>query len=222
MEKLLARLPLWRVGLTLLRMARMDLTGQRFDRLSVKAPAAPYQKVPRWSCECVCGTTLVVRQDYLRSGKTRSCGCLREELRATTPRTHGMRRSAEYRIWTDMRQRCTNPARNSYVFYGARGIRVCDEWFNSFEAFIRDVGPRPGLGYSIDRIDSNGHYEPGNVRWATTKQQGRNSRWVRLSEEDARQIRCARALGIEGTWLARLYGVSTTAIADINRGRTWT
>lgn len=87
---------------------------------------------------------------------------------------HGWRNTPEYAAWIGMRRRCKNPERKDYPRYGGRGIRVCAEWDTSFGAFINDMGARPGPGYSIDRINHDGHYEPGNVRWATAQQQTEN------------------------------------------------
>ena len=99
--------------------------------------------------------------------------------------THGAARrgqqSPEYRAWCDMRQRCTNPRCPQYARYGAKGVSVCERWGKSFKAFLADVGPRPGPGYSLDRHpDQRGNYEPGNGRWATRTDQNRNRRTVRV------------------------------------------
>lgn len=93
---------------------------------------------------------------------------------------HGMNKSPEHRAWVHMKQRCTNTNKREYQHYGGRGIKVCDEWMNSFTAFYNHVGPRPSEKYSLDRIDVNGNYEPGNVRWATNVEQKENTRVVRM------------------------------------------
>ena len=135
----------------------------------------------KFLCQCDCGKTVVTFIQYLRSGDTASCGCYRKEIFTV----HGMsqRRDAasgdpEYRTWYGMIQRCTNPKVNNYKNYGGRGIKVCDEWRNSFQAFYDYIGPRPEPKhlYSIDRINNDGDYEPGNVRWATAKEQANNKR----------------------------------------------
>jgi hypothetical protein len=113
------------------------------------------------------------------------------------------RPSPEYRVWASMIQRCTNPATKGYASYGARGIRVCAAWVASFEAFLRDVGPRPA-GTTLDRIDGGGHYEPGNVRWATPKQQrdnAGNTHWVEFNGERRTRADWARAIGLTYTAL---------------------
>lgn len=108
------------------------------------------------------------------------------------------RPSPEYRVWASMIQRCTNPSTSAYAYYGARGVRVCDEWLQSFEAFLADVGPRPP-GASLDRIDGAGHYEPGNVRWATPQEQrdnARNTHRITFRGETRTRAEWARHLGI--------------------------
>lgn len=99
---------------------------------------------------------------------------------------HGMNKSPEHRAWVHMRQRCTNPHKREYPHYGGRGIQVCREWMDSFIAFYSYMGPRPSEKHSIDRIDVNGHYEPGNVRWATHAEQITNTRVVKLVTIDGR------------------------------------
>lgn len=89
---------------------------------------------------------------------------------------HGLTNTPEYNVWRTMKARCHTPTNRDYYLYGDRGISVCEEWRNSFSAFIRDMGFRPGKGYSLDRIDSNGNYEPGNCRWTTDRVQTRNKR----------------------------------------------
>lgn len=94
-------------------------------------------------------------------------------------KTHGGSRSGMYRRWSAMRARCTNENVSSFKYYGAKGIRVCERW-NDFALFLEDVGYPPGPGYSLDRIDSNGDYEPCNIRWATAKEQSSNRSSARL------------------------------------------
>lgn len=162
------------------QMARPTLTpivaGQQWGRLTTIAEVG---RSPRrailWECLCSCGKTTVTMATSLRSGNTKSCGCLQNErCRVTKNRTHGMIHTREYRSWASMRNRCANPKNPAYHLYGGRGITVCERW-DSFESFYSDMGPRPE-DCSLDRVDADGNYEPGNVRWATQKVQQNNRR----------------------------------------------
>ena len=154
-------------------MTPMDLTGQVFGRLTafMEGPRNGSGK-RQWLCRCACGQTTQANQCHLRGGRIKSCGCKHAEHH----RTHGMERSAEYRTWDGMIQRCHNPRSKAWRWYGAKGVKVCPAWRSSFVRFFQDMGLRPGPEYSIDRIDPFGNYEPGNCRWATAKQQARNKR----------------------------------------------
>jgi hypothetical protein len=124
-----------------------------------------------WNCICVCGARHRVNGNYLRRGRTISCGCIRIK------HAHSKRRhvTPTYRSWASMVQRCTNPKRKDFLRYGGRGISVCDRWLKSFSAFLADMGERPP-GTTLDRIDNNGNYEPGNCCWSTISEQNYNQR----------------------------------------------
>jgi hypothetical protein len=152
-----------------------DLTGQRFGRLV--AIARTHERTRRsvvWVCLCDCGNTTRVPAMQLVWIHTRSCGC----LRSGQNRTHGQTLTPEYRSWRAMKQRCLDAGHIGYHNYGGRGITVCDRWRFSFENFYTDMGKRPPET-SLDRIDNNGNYEPGNCRWATRIEQGLNRRTTR-------------------------------------------
>lgn len=159
--------------------------GERYGRLTIIAidvGRTPTQRLHR--CRCDCGNELNVRQGALRTGNTKSCGCLNAEQLRTTKRgmKHGLSRSPEYLAHKNMRDRCYSPNDIGYMRYGGRGIRVCDRWLgpHGFENFYADVGPRPSQDHSLGRIDNDGNYEPGNVEWQTRIEQGRNQSTNRL------------------------------------------
>ena len=172
----------------------IDLTNQVFGRLTVLSRAANDSKhsSTMWRCKCSCGKEVEVRGGNLRSGSTRSCGCLQREKVAQTGQkaslwttTHGHYRNSKqsptYTSWYAMRQRCTNSNHISYKYYGGRGIKICPEC-NSFTNFLADMGKRPE-GTTLGRINGDGNYEPNNVEWQTDQQQ--------CSERDSRRMAMA-------------------------------
>jgi len=144
-----------------------------YGRLTITGPAPPGKRGRRRvRVRCSCNELVVAVSD-LKSGNTKSCGCLVRE-RMTR---HGMWKSPEAAAWRQMNHRCPNGNSESYADYGGRGIKVCERWRESFEAFFADMGPRPSAHHSLDRYPNNdGNYEPGNCRWATAKQQAQNRR----------------------------------------------
>ncbi len=130
-------------------------------------------------CQCVCGCVGLVNVNYLKTGHTKSCGCLSSELTSQRNTKHGMCGTPEYYIWHAMKARCCNNNSSNYEYYGGRGVTVCDRWLdpkNGFANFLADMGLRPEGAYSIERKEVNGNYYPGNCCWATVEQQARNKR----------------------------------------------
>lgn len=145
----------------------------------------------RVNCVCDCGTKRIVDWGRLIHGHTRSCGC------KANGKTHGMSKTKTHIVWKSMRNRCNGPSQDSYHLYGGRGIRVCERW-DSFENFLSDMGECP-QGYSLDRINVNGNYEPDNCRWIPLKRQAHNtrrSRVLRFSGEDLTMADWSEKLGI--------------------------
>ncbi len=189
----------------------------RFGRLTVVGEGQVYvqpngKRIRRAQCRCDCGMEHQATVISLRRGRTRSCGCLVVDVTVARSQTHGdtLNRTPtpEYQAWCSMIGRCYRPSTVSYPLYGGRGISICDRWRGSFEAFLEDVGRRPGPGYSIDRIEVDGNYEPGNVRWATKSEQAgnrRSSRVIQFGGERLCLTELARRYGFKrGTLQARL------------------
>lgn len=181
--------------------------------------------VTTWLCWCECGHTCTSPLFPLRNGRTQSCGCVRRELIGNRTRKHGKTSTREYHIWCGMKARCGNPKNRVYPNYGGRGITVCDRWLNSFDNFIADVGYAPSEDYSIDRIDTNGNYEPGNVRWATDQEQANNTRTVTMLTAFGKTqstTQWARETGIDRRLICQRIALGWTherAVSEKVRGR---
>lgn len=171
------------------------LIGKRFGRwtvlkwfpLYIRPNGNGQSRAVALLCRCDCGNEKMVDAASLRAGRSNSCGCLKKD-RMVRFRKHGdignNAPSAEYISWGSMIQRCENPRQDKFRYYGGRGISVCQSWRDSYEAFLNDVGRRPHPSMSIDRINNDGNYEPGNVRWATHKQQANNKRRKKPKHHD--------------------------------------
>jgi hypothetical protein len=196
-----------------------DMVGKTFGVLNVLKRAKPkpeHYGQAAWKCKCECGKTCVVTGRELRVGHTKSCGCKKSAACAIANTTHGAwvgqrtggKVRGEWRVWAEMKQRCYNPKSNRYYTHGARGIKVCDRWLQSFKAFLEDMGPKPDKRMSLERRDNDKGYEPGNCYWATLVQQARNRRNNRMITANG-QTKCvaewAEITGIKsGTIRTRL------------------
>lgn len=152
--------------------------GEQFSRLTVIDPTSVITKHgAKVLCQCTCGTQKLIYEWRLKSGRTKSCGCLEKEVIAERfgTRIHGLRGTPEYSIWCGMKQRCNGTDKKSAKYYFDRGIKVCERWMN-VENFVQDMGPRPSKKHSIERINNDGDYEPSNCKWATYAEQNANKR----------------------------------------------
>lgn len=205
--------------------------GDQYGMLLVLSEAERQRKLSGASvrvflCKCTCGTVKSVRLSNLRSGSTVSCGCFHKALASETLRAaatkHGQSNTAVYRVWQSMKRRCHDAKDASYERYGAKGISVCQEWRDSFEAFAADMGPRPD-GMTLERMDSKGNYEPGNVRWATYTEQARNTSRNHLHTIDG-VTRClaewCEVLGEPWTTVKKRVAAGRDPFARIRRRRS--
>ncbi len=186
-----------------------DLRGQKFGRLHVTGLDGKRTYGGReryfWSCVCSCGKTVSVCSEHLTRGAVRSCGCLQQEnsvVQGKNRGTHHLGDSKIYTVWQGMKDRCYNPNNKRYKHYGGRGISVYPAWIDDFQAFYNYVSQLEHFGedgYTLDRIDTNGNYEPGNLRWATKSEQARNKRnnvWVEYNSERMTLAEAAERSGV--------------------------
>lgn len=181
-----------------------DETGQKFGKLTVVSRHIDLENTNEamWNCLCDCGKEHVASGQHLRRGMVKSCGCLLKDLMTT----HGLSDTPEYNIWRHVKDRCRNNHNGNFKRYGGRGITMCDDWYFNFHNFYRDMGPRPGEGYSIERKDNEKGYYKENCKWATKTEQANNrstnvfytykgvsrtiSGWCRELKLDEALVRC--------------------------------
>ena len=202
---------------------KVDIKGQVFGKLTVLGDFG-YRTMSgsiKWRCRCECGNITYAIAARLKKGRRVSCGCSRAETaRKNAKHGHNTGKwSPTYCSWVAMAQRCTNENHESYYLYGARGIKICDRW-KDFRNFLEDMGERP-KGKTIDRISSDGHYEPRNCRWATPIQQGRSNRRNVMNEEIASLIKGMYKQGWGAKKQSELTGLSYSAIQNTYLNKRW-
>jgi hypothetical protein len=165
----------------------IDIAGQKFGRwLAIRHIRDVY-----WWCRCDCGSEKPVNSNSMRKGLSTSCGCWNRENAPYRKRSHGhathVKKDPTYQSWRNAKARCFNPANNYYDTYGGRGITMCDDWRDDFTVFLRDMGERPA-GTSLDRIDNDRGYEPGNCRWSGTRIQSINKRHIAIHDFEGQRL----------------------------------
>ena len=190
----------------------IDLSNERFGRLTVLKQSTNRGRLVQWCCKCDCGNETLATTKKLRNGRKQSCGCLWYPAIVKAKTKHGHSAdgttSAELKAWMSLRNRCNNPMNRSYHRYGGRGIKVCERW-DDFSNFLADMGPRPSVLHSIDRIENNSSYSPDNCRWATKTEQARNKGSTVLVNYGGK-IMCVKEVSVlcgvgQGTILYRIH-----------------
>lgn len=188
----------------------VDKVGKRYGRLVVVKREIRDQQGTFWFCQCDCGKTTVAQSGHLNAGMRVSCGCAQD---GSHNKTHGMSRSSEYAAWDNARDRCRNPKNRKYPLYGGRGISMCKEWSESFEAFLADMGKKPTKKHTLERLDGNSGYTPENCVWATPVQQNNNRSINRYIDVNGKSLTIAQA--------SRLTGIPhATILGRLNAGKT--
>lgn len=189
----------------------IDLTNQEFGRLVVTAisPTRSSEGRVQWVCNCTCGTICTVRSVDLRSGHTRSCGCLLRD----THTVHGMSSTPEYMAWKKMLARCNDPSNPYYHRYGGRGIKVCERW-GQLDNFYADMGDRPSENHSLDRIDNNGDYCKENCKWSTRSEQQNNKGCTRSLTHNGVTMTISQWAALLGTTRPTLFSRKRNGWSD--------
>ncbi len=199
-----------------------DMIGQKYGRLTVLKfhGLDNNKKNSTWICSCDCGNQTCVSRNNLILKKTLSCGCYNRERFKNQFTKHGQTESETYFRWTDMKTRCLNKNSISYKNYGKRGISICDEWINSFENFISDLGECK-KGMTLERLDNNKGYFKENCKWVYKGQQARNRRTVKLDMDKARCIRFLVKNGFKQSHISKFFNCNPVTINYVVSGKTW-
>lgn len=173
----------------------VDIDGFKFGRLRVVGFVGVINRKAFWKCVCKCGVRKIVSGLNLRTGVTRSCGCIHTEMISNLNRSHGACSNkktrgvfSEYIIWCGMKSRCFNAKNKRFTDYGGRGIRVCNRWIHSFPNFLADMGKKPTKKHTLERKNNNGNYTPRNCRWATIREQQHNRRDNRILTHNGKSL----------------------------------
>lgn len=169
-----------------------DITGLKFGKLTaLKRVSNDKYGHAIWLCECECGNQISVLKSSLTTGRTRSCGCLFKQTRHTAAKTHGQSKTRLFGVWVNMHERCENPHRKDWRYYGGKGVKVCDEWseFTAFAEWATRNGYSDNL--TIDRVDVNGGYNPDNCRWVSWEKQMNNTTRNRRITADGKTLTLA-------------------------------
>lgn len=206
---------------------KFNICGERFGRLLAVSHSRNRDGCSQWLCVCDCGIETTVRANFLRSGKTKSCGCLKaERLSNGIAKKHGYYGTRTHNSWESMIQRCVNPMDPSWDRYGGAGVTIDARWMGSFEAFLSDMGERPE-GKTLDRFpDPFGDYGPGNCRWATPAEQANNKRNSRTIEHNGARLNGRELAAVTGMkyhtvrQLAFMDGLTVEQILERGKGRS--
>lgn len=206
-------------------MKKIDIIGFKFGRLTVISENGFILKSNKskqllYKCLCDCGNEKNLLGEVLRDGRVKSCGCIRISNIKKLNLSHGMSNTSEYKTWQHIKYRCYNENSENYSNYGGRGIRVCDEWINSFEQFYKDMGKKPNTNFTIDRKDVNGDYTKLNCRWVNDVTQANNKRNTKrylFREEMKTMSEISDILKLNYKYFWKLFKVKNLSLEEIEK-----